>query len=103
MAIGLARMFNIKLPLNFYSPYKAASIIDFWRRWHITLSRFFRNYLYIPLGGSRGGTLMKVRNTFVIFLVSGFWHGANWTFIIWGALNAIYFLPLLLTLSLIHI
>ena len=78
-------------------PYFSRDIAEFWRRWHISLSTWFRDYLYIPLGGSRGGTWMKVRNTFAIFLVSGFWHGANWTFIIWGALNAIYFLPLLLT------
>src|SRR5690606_19623225 len=71
-------------------------IAEFWRRWHISLSTWFRDYLYIPLGGSMGGTWKKVRNTFVIFIVSGFWHGANWTFIVWGALNAVYFLPLLL-------
>ncbi|MEA3451828.1 MAG: MBOAT family O-acyltransferase, partial [Bacteroidota bacterium] len=72
-------------------------IAEFWRRWHISLSTWFRDYVYIPLGGSRGGTWMKIRNTFIIFIVSGFWHGANWTFIIWGALNALYFLPLMLT------
>jgi len=82
---------------NFNFPYFSRDIAEFWRRWHISLSTWFRDYLYIPLGGSRGGTWMKVRNTFIIFIVSGFWHGANWTFIIWGALNAIYFLPLLLT------
>ena len=82
---------------NFAFPYFSRDIAEFWRRWHISLSTWFRDYLYIPLGGSRGGTLMKVRNTFLVFIVSGFWHGANWTFIIWGALNAIYFLPLLLT------
>ena len=71
-------------------------IAEFWRRWHISLSTWFRDYLYIPLGGSRGGTWIKIRNTFIIFIVSGFWHGANWTFIVWGALNALYFLPLLL-------
>src|SRR4030095_12748930 len=76
--------------------YFSRDIAEFWRRWHLSLSSWFRDYLYIPLGGSKGGTKMKVRNTFIIFLVSGFWHGANWTFIIWGALNAIYFLPLLL-------
>ena len=69
---------------------------EFWRRWHISLSTWFRDYLYIPLGGSKGGTKMKIGNTFIIFIVSGFWHGANWTFIIWGFLNALYFLPLLL-------
>ncbi|MGB6268585.1 MAG: MBOAT family O-acyltransferase, partial [Olleya sp.] len=77
-------------------PYFSRDIAEFWRRWHISLSTWFRDYLYIPLGGSRGGTWMKVRNTFIIFLVSGFWHGANWTFIAWGFLNALYFLPLLL-------
>jgi len=82
---------------NFAFPYFSRDIAEFWRRWHISLSTWFRDYLYIPLGGSRGGTWMKVRNTFIIFIVSGFWHGANWTFVIWGALNAIYFLPLLLT------
>jgi D-alanyl-lipoteichoic acid acyltransferase DltB (MBOAT superfamily) len=82
---------------NFNFPYFSRDIAEFWRRWHISLSTWFRDYLYIPLGGSRGGTWMKVRNTFIIFIVSGFWHGANWTFIVWGALNAIYFLPLLLT------
>jgi D-alanyl-lipoteichoic acid acyltransferase DltB (MBOAT superfamily) len=82
---------------NFDRPYYSKSISEFWKRWHISLSTWFRDYLYIPLGGSKGGTLMKVRNTFIIFIVSGFWHGANWTFIVWGALNAIYFLPLLLT------
>lgn len=73
------------------------AIAGFWRRWHISLSTWFRDYLYIPLGGSRGSIWTKIRNTFEIFIISGFWHGANWTFIVWGALNAIYFLPLLLT------
>jgi D-alanyl-lipoteichoic acid acyltransferase DltB (MBOAT superfamily) len=82
---------------NFAFPYFSRDIAEFWRRWHISLSTWFRDYLYIPLGGSRGGTLMKVRNTFIIFIVSGFWHGANWTFIVWGVLNALYILPLLLT------
>ena len=81
---------------NFSFPYFSRDIAEFWRRWHISLSTWFRDYLYIPLGGSRGGTNTKIRNTFIIFIVSGFWHGANWTFIIWGALNALYFLPLLL-------
>ncbi len=81
---------------NFAFPYFSRDIAEFWRRWHISLSTWFRDYLYIPLGGSKGGTLMKIRNTFIIFVVSGFWHGANWTFIVWGALNAIYFLPLLI-------
>ncbi|WP_422091139.1 MBOAT family O-acyltransferase [Tenacibaculum ovolyticum] len=97
IAIGTSRLFGFDLMQNFNFPYFSRDIAEFWRRWHISLSTWFRDYLYIPLGGSRGGTLMKVRNTFIIFIVSGFWHGANWTFIVWGALNAIYFLPLLLT------
>jgi alginate O-acetyltransferase complex protein AlgI len=96
IAIGTSRLFGFNLKKNFAFPYFSRNIAEFWRRWHISLSTWFRDYLYIPLGGSRGGTWMKVRNTFIIFIVSGFWHGANWTFIIWGALNAIYFLPLLL-------
>lgn len=97
IAIGTSRLFGFDLTRNFNFPYFSRDIAEFWRRWHISLSTWFRDYLYIPLGGSRGGTWMKVRNTFIIFIVSGFWHGANWTFIVWGALNAIYFLPLLLT------
>ncbi len=97
IAIGTSRLFGFDLKRNFNFPYFSRDIAEFWRRWHISLSTWFRDYLYIPLGGSRGGTWMKVRNTFIIFIVSGFWHGANWTFIVWGALNAIYFLPLLLT------
>ncbi len=97
IAIGTSRLFGFDLMQNFNFPYFSRDIAEFWRRWHISLSTWFRDYLYIPLGGSRGGTWMKVRNTFIIFIVSGFWHGANWTFIVWGALNAVYFLPLLLT------
>lgn len=97
IAIGTSRLFGFKLMRNFAFPYFSRDIAEFWRRWHISLSTWFRDYLYIPLGGSRGGTSMKIRNTFIIFIVSGFWHGANWTFIVWGALNAIYFLPLLLS------
>lgn len=97
IAIGTSRLFGFNLMRNFAFPYFSRDIAEFWRRWHISLSTWFRDYLYIPLGGSRGGTWMKIRNTFVIFIVSGFWHGANWTFIIWGTLNAVYFLPLLLT------
>ncbi len=97
IALGTARLFGINLLRNFAFPYFSRDIAEFWRRWHISLSSWFRDYLYIPLGGSKGGTWMKIRNTFIIFIVSGFWHGANWTFIIWGALNAVYFLPLLLT------
>lgn len=97
IAIGTARLFGFDLMRNFHYPFFSRDIAEFWRRWHISLTTWFRDYLYIPLGGSKGGTGMKIRNTFIIFIVSGFWHGANWTFIIWGALSAIYFLPLLLT------
>jgi alginate O-acetyltransferase complex protein AlgI len=97
IAIGTSRLFGFNLMRNFAFPYFSRDIAEFWRRWHISLSTWFRDYLYIPLGGSRGSTWIKVRNIFIIFTVSGFWHGANWTFIVWGALNAIYFLPLLLT------
>jgi D-alanyl-lipoteichoic acid acyltransferase DltB (MBOAT superfamily) len=97
IAIGTSRLFGFNLMQNFAFPYFSRDIAEFWRRWHISLSTWFRDYLYIPLGGSRGATWMKIRNTFIIFVVSGFWHGANWTFIVWGALNALYFLPLLLT------
>ena len=96
IAIGTSRLFGFNLKQNFATPYFSRDIAEFWRRWHMSLSTWFRDYLYIPLGGSRGDTWMKVRNTFIIFLVSGFWHGANWTFIAWGGLNALYFLPLLL-------
>lgn len=96
IAIGTARLFGIKLMRNFAFPYFSRDMAEFWRRWHISLSTWFRDYLYIPLGGSRGGTSMKIRNTFIIFIISGFWHGANWTFIAWGALNALFFLPLML-------
>lgn len=97
IAIGTSRLFGFNLMRNFAFPYFSRDIAEFWRRWHISLSTWFRDYLYIPLGGSRGGIWMKIRNIFIIFLVSGFWHGANWTFIAWGAINAIYFLPLILT------
>ncbi|MDO6439409.1 MBOAT family O-acyltransferase [Cyclobacterium sp. 1_MG-2023] len=97
IAIGTSRLFGFDLMRNFNFPYFSRDIAEFWRRWHISLSTWFRDYLYIPLGGSRGGIWMQIRNTFIIFIVSGFWHGANWTFVVWGALNAIYFLPLLLT------
>ena len=95
IAIGTARLFGFKLKTNFSFPYFSRDIAEFWRRWHISLSAWFRDYLYIPLGGSRGGAWMKIRNIFIIFLVSGFWHGANWTFIFWGAVHAVLFLPLL--------
>lgn len=93
IAIGTARLFGINLLRNFSFPYFSRSIAEFWRRWNISLSTWFRDYLYIPLGGSKGGVWMKTRNIFIIFLVSGFWHGANWTFIAWGLINAIYILP----------
>ena len=93
IAIGTAKLFGIDLLRNFAYPYFSRDIAEFWRRWHISLSSWFKDYLYIPLGGSKGGTLKKVRNTFIIFIVSGFWHGANWTFIIWGLLNALYIMP----------
>lgn len=96
IAIGTARLFGFDLMKNFAFPYFSRDIAEFWRRWHISLSTWFRDYLYIPLGGSKGSVINKIKNTFIIFIVSGFWHGANWTFIVWGALNAIYFLPLLL-------
>ncbi|NDV60234.1 MBOAT family protein [Bacteroides sp. 519] len=96
MAIGMSRLFGFELKRNFAFPYFSRDIAEFWRRWHISLSTWFRDYIYVPLGGSRGGKWMKIRNTFVIFLVSGFWHGANWTFLAWGALNALYFIPLML-------
>ncbi|WP_224483081.1 MBOAT family O-acyltransferase [Robertkochia aurantiaca] len=97
IAIGTARLFGFDLMRNFAYPYFSRDIAEFWRRWHISLSTWFRDYLYIPLGGSRGGKWRNIRNVFIIFIVSGFWHGANWTFIFWGFLNALYFLPLMLT------
>jgi len=96
IAIGVARLFGFKLMCNFSFPYFSRDIAEFWRRWHISLSTWFKDYVYIPLGGSRGSKFKVIRNTFLVFLISGFWHGANWTFIVWGALNAAYFLPLLL-------
>lgn len=93
IALGTARLFGIDLLKNFAFPYFSRDIAEFWRRWHISLSSWFRDYLYIPLGGSKGSIWKKVRNTFIIFLVSGFWHGANWTFIVWGLLNALYIMP----------
>ena len=96
IAIGTAKLFGIKLMRNFNVPYFSRDIAEFWRRWHISLTTWFRDYVYIPLGGSRVSKAKVVRNTFVIFLVSGFWHGANWTFIAWGAYHALLFLPLIL-------
>jgi len=89
MAVGLARMFGFRLPVNFYSPYKSASIIDFWRRWHITLSRFLRDYLYIPLGGNRRGAARRYLNLGIVMLLGGLWHGANWTFVLWGGAHGV--------------
>lgn len=94
IAIGTSRLFGFNLKQNFAFPFFSRDIAEFWRRWHISLSTWFRDYLYIPLGGSRGSQWNTIRNVFIIFLVSGFWHGANWTFIVWGALHAIYFLPI---------
>lgn len=96
IAIGTARMFGINLLRNFAYPYFSRDIAEFWRKWHISLTTWFRDYIYIPLGGSRGTQFQVIRNTFIIFLVSGFWHGANWTFVIWGAIHALLFLPLIL-------
>ena len=83
-------MFGILLPLNFNSPYKATSIIDFWRRWHMTLSQFLRDYLYIPLGGNRHGRALRYVNLMITMLLGGLWHGAAWTFVVWGALHGAY-------------
>ena len=96
IAIGTARLFGFNLMQNFAFPYFSRDMAEFWRRWHISLTTWFRDYVYIPLGGSKGGKFQQIRNVFIIFLISGFWHGANWTFIAWGALNALYFMPLLL-------
>ncbi|MGD1872252.1 MAG: MBOAT family O-acyltransferase [Mastigocoleus sp.] len=90
MAIGIGRMFGVKLPINFNSPYKAMSISDFWRRWHITLSNFLRDYLYIPLGGSRKGEIRRNSNLLITMLLGGLWHGAGWTFVFWGGLHGVY-------------
>lgn len=95
IAIGTARLFGFDLMKNFAFPYFSRDIAEFWRRWHISLSTWFRDYLYIPLGGSRLGKWLNIRNVIIVFLVSGFWHGANWTFIVWGGLNALYFIPLM--------
>jgi hypothetical protein len=90
MAIGAARCFGIKFPQNFDSPYKSASIVEFWRRWHMTLSRFLRDYLYISLGGNRRGAARRYANLMATMLLGGFWHGANWTFMAWGGLHGFY-------------
>jgi len=90
MAVGLSRLFGVRLPFNFNSPYQAAGIIDFWRRWHMTLSRFLRDYLYIPLGGNREGNTRRHCNLMITMLLGGLWHGANWTFVVWGGLHGVY-------------
>ncbi|HEY9216685.1 MAG TPA: MBOAT family O-acyltransferase, partial [Phenylobacterium sp.] len=90
MAIGLAVIFGFSLPRNFRTPYASASITEFWRRWHISLSSWFRDYLYIPLGGNRGGALATYRNLIVVFLLCGLWHGASWTFVLWGAWHGLF-------------
>jgi len=92
MAIGIGNIFGIRLPLNFFSPYKAVSIIDFWRRWHMTLSQFLRDYLYIPLGGNRKGEIRRYINILITMLLGGLWHGAGWTFVLWGGLHGLYLL-----------
>ncbi|MBU4332951.1 MAG: MBOAT family protein, partial [Candidatus Omnitrophica bacterium] len=97
IAIGTSRLFGFNLMRNFAFPYFSRDIAEFWRRWHISLSTWFRDYIYIPIGGSKGSAWQKVRNVFVIFIISGLWHGANWTFVVWGLLNALYFLPLMLS------
>ena len=96
IALGTSKLFGLDLLRNFNYPYFSRDIAEFWRRWHISLSSWFRDYLYIPLGGSKGNKWFQVRNTFIIFIVSGFWHGASWTYVAWGFINALYFLPLLL-------
>jgi alginate O-acetyltransferase complex protein AlgI len=97
IAVGSARLFGFDLMKNFNFPYFSRNMAEFWRRWHISLNTWFRDYLYIPLGGSKGGTLFKIRNIMIVFLVSGLWHGANWTFLAWGFLNALYFIPLMIS------
>ncbi len=96
IAIGSARLLGFDLMQNFAYPYFSRDMAEFWRRWHISLSTWFRDYVYIPLGGNQGSRMSKIRNIFIIFILSGFWHGANWTFIVWGMMNALFFLPLLL-------
>ena len=97
IAIGTAKLFGVRLEQNFRLPYFSRNIAEFWRRWHISLMTWFRDYLYIPLGGSRGPKAKVIRNTFLVFLLSGLWHGANWTFVAWGAYNALLFLPLIMS------
>ena len=89
MAMGIGYLFNVELPINFNSPYKATSIVEFWERWHMSLTKFLRTYIYIPLGGNRKGKIRTYLNIMIVYLVSGIWHGANWTFILWGLLHGI--------------
>ena len=96
IAMGVAKLFGFELLSNFKFPYFSRNIAEFWRRWHISLSSWFKDYLYVPLGGSRGSRLLTVKNTFIIFLVSGFWHGASWTFVFWGLIHSFAFLPILI-------
>ena len=96
IAIGVARLFGFSLTTNFSFPYFSRNIAEFWRRWHISLSTWFRDYLYIPLGGSQKNKLLKIRNLLLVFLISGFWHGANWIVIVWGSIHGLLFVPLLL-------
>jgi D-alanyl-lipoteichoic acid acyltransferase DltB (MBOAT superfamily) len=93
IAIGVSKLFGFKLMTNFNYPYFSKNIGEFWQKWHISLSTWFKDYVYIPLGGNRGNKYKRIRNTFLVFIISGFWHGANWTFIVWGCLNAVLFLP----------
>lgn len=95
VALGSSKLFGIRLLKNFKFPYFSRDIAEFWRRWHVSLSSWFRDYVYIPLGGSKGGKLQQIRNVFIIFILSGFWHGANITFVVWGALHALYYMPLM--------
>src|SRR5260221_14796881 len=92
MAVGLGCMFGMKMPLNFNSPYKSRSIAEFWRRWHMSLSRFLRHYLYYPLGGNRRGLATTSRNLMIVMVLAGVWHGASWTFVLWGALHGAFLL-----------
>ena len=96
IAIGTAKLFGIRLMRNFNNPYFSRDIAEFWRRWHISLTSWFRDYVYIPLGGNRRGLLRTIFNTFVVFLICGLWHGANWTYLVWGLYNVLLFLPLIL-------
>lgn len=102
MAIGIGRMFNLHIPENFNNPYKSKNILEFWECWHITLTRFLTRYLYIPLGGNRKGNFITYRNTAIVFLLSGLWHGANWTFLVWGLLHGIFFIGTKIFLQKIH-